>query len=364
MDGTRTRAQAGPALGYLFVFVPGLLLVAGREFGADWLVVAAIFVVFPLLRVVFADVPGSAPVWTEGWARVLHSLPRAYAIFLGALTAWVAWVLGHGQRPAGIEAVLFGISWWLVNSLATCVAHELLHRPECGDRALGRWLAALAGYPILGHEHLAHHAHPGDTARAEYARVGESLWRYVARRTPMAWIHAIEWDSAESARRANRWRPGGLKVAVAITLGTWAVFAAVGGGVGFVLYGAQIVGVHFLVQLITYLQHWGLGDDTLAEAVDKEYAWEDTCQLQAWLVMGLSLHQSHHLRPGLAYYRVAPMQTSPRPPMSYAWLMLVALVPGLWRIAMLPALDYWKRSPGRPLSPGRRLHCFGLYSKA
>jgi alkane 1-monooxygenase len=361
---TDARRQAYLALGYLSVFLPGLLLMVGHAWHADWLLIFAFFAIFPLLRVAFGDVPNAAPVWSERWAAFLHQLPGAYTLFFVALTAWVAWMLSREPQLAGLNAVLFGISWWLVNSLATCVSHELLHRREPTDRLLGRWLAAAAGYPILGQEHLSHHAHPGDIERAEYARADESVWRYALRRTTASWRHALEWDRGEAARQRGRWRLDGLEACVAITLGCWTLFSAVGGSTGFLLYLAQIVGVHFSIQVITYLQHWGLGDDAFPEAAIEQYSWEDTCQLQAWLVMGLSLHHAHHLRPSLAYYRLGPRATSPRPPAAYAWMMLIALVPALWRRAMTPALDYWKRNPNRPLSPGRRLHCFGHYSSA
>jgi alkane 1-monooxygenase len=353
--------QAYLALGYMLVFLPGVLLVAGRELGADWMVIAAFFVVLPLLRAAIGDVPDSPPIWSEAWAGFLHRLPRAYPHYLAAIAVWVGWTLSRPTRPAGLDLVFFGLSWWLVNSLATCVSHEMLHRPGRVDRTLGRWIAALAGYPILGQEHLAHHAHPGDTARAEYPRRDESVWSFSLRRARAAWGHAAEWDRGERARSSRAGRPDGLTTCVSITVAVWAVFTAVADATGFFTYLAQIVGVHFSVQVINYLQHWGLGDDRFGDSVIEQYSWEDRCQIQAWVVMGLSIHQAHHLAPSRPYYRVEPRSNSPRPPAGYAWMMLAALVPPLLRHVMTPALDYWRRNPERPISPGRRLHCFGAY---
>jgi hypothetical protein len=64
----------------------------------------------------------------------------------------------------------------------------------------------------------------------------------------------------------------------------------------------------------------------------------------------------------LPFYRLAMSPDSPRLPASYVVLMFASLVPPLWFSLMRPALAHWLLAPGEPVSAGRRLTCFGMYS--
>jgi alkane 1-monooxygenase len=363
------RKSIGPtafALGHLLVFYPGALLVLGRRWNADWLVVGGFFVGLSALRAVIGDLPTEAVDLSERTAQALEWLPKAYSAFFAALSAWMAMQWGAGAFGSGGNLVWFGVGCWLVASLATCPAHELAHRRSRRDRALGRALAAVAGYAPFGQEHLAHHANPGNTVRAEYPRRDHSLYAFIGARWMglKMWRAAWEWERGERIRKPG-WRPDSFGVACGLWLATWACFAWLGGWRGLVWYGVQSVGVHFSLHLIAYLQHWGLGDDAQPEAKTVQYAWEDTCLSQAWVTMGVSLHQAHHKAPSRPYYRLAAMKSSPRLPGSYAIMMVAALVPPLWRKLMVPALDYWQANPERPIAPGKSVFCLpGAYSAA
>jgi alkane 1-monooxygenase len=354
---SRSLRPALYSLGHLLVFGPGVLLVLGRLWRADWLVFGGFFVGLSALRAVIGDVPESTVDLSEGWARALDWLPRLYAVGFMGLSAWMATQLDDATLTGGALA-WFCVGCWLVASLATCPAHELGHRKARGDRALGRLLAAVAGYPILGHEHLAHHANPGSTARAEYPRRDQSLYGFIVARKLgyRMWRAAFAWDAGERARRPGL-RPDSLGVAIGAFIATWAAFGILGGWRGLVWFGVQAAGLHLTLHIITYLQHWGLGDDSLDEAQQIQFAWEETCLSQAWVTMGLSLHQAHHKSPSRPYYRLAPMRTSPRLPASYAIMMLIAFVPPLWRKMMQPALAYWIDNPARPIAPGTAVFC-------
>jgi alkane 1-monooxygenase len=140
-----------------------------------------------------------------------------------------------------------------------------------------------------------------------------------------------------------------------------AFFTLAAGWTGALVYAAVSIMVAFSMQLVTYLQHWGLGDDNLPDARRGDYAWESDCRFQAWVTMGLSLHQSHHHDGSQPYYRAALSADSPRSPAGYVLLMFASLVPPLWWRVMAPALSYWRAQPTKPLSSGRRLACVGFY---
>ena len=116
-----------------------------------------------------------------------------------------------------------------------------------------------------------------------------------------------------------------LRLATAITSATAALFALGAGWGGLALYLGVALGVWFGVQLINYIQHWGLGDDHLGRSALHGYGWEDDCRLQAWTTLSLSLHNAHHQRSRLPYYRVSLAPDSPRLPAGYGLLMVLCL---------------------------------------
>ena len=355
--------QLRMAAGYLAIFVMPALFAFGLWLERPYLAFGTVFLIFPLARSVFGGYRRRAPIiWREGMATCLDRLPLAYGFVLLCVVGFSVWMIEAGAAESPGNALGIGLSLWLTMLFATCPAHELIHRRDSRQACAGSLIAGLAGYPFLGYEHLAHHARFGDTARAEWPRLDESVWRFAARR-----IRRIADDTV--APGGVMWQrvqglPGNtaLRGATTLTLLTWTAFSWAGGLPGFMIYLGVIVGVTFGIQLITYLQHWGLGDDSLAEAKNRQFAWEDDCLFQAWMTLHLSFHQSHHQSPRLAYYRVGMAEDSPRPPAGYVLLMLICVIPALWQRLMLPARDRWLRQPGQALSSGRRLTCFAAYS--
>ncbi len=350
------------AAGYLAVFLMPALPAAGVWFEHPYLAFGIVMLLFPLARGVFGAYSERTPIqWNERVANALDRLPVIYGFVLLSTLLFVAWRLGNGAAASLANALGLALSLWMTLLFATCPAHELIHRRQKADVRVGSFVAGLAGYPWLGYEHLRHHARYGDTAGAEWPRLGESVWRFAARR-----IRRISHEVLASGK--DIWRPQSgvpantrIRAASATTIGTWAVFSWAGGWTGFLVYFSAIVGVTVGVQMITYLQHWGLGDDSLPDAGVRQFAWEDDCLFQAWVTLNISFHQSHHLATRLPYYRLTLTHNSPRQPAGYVILLVACMFPRLWRRMMLPALAQWKQHPNQAVSPGRRLTCFARY---
>ncbi|MEO8922990.1 MAG: fatty acid desaturase, partial [Caldimonas sp.] len=295
------------------------------------------------------------PEWTEGFATVLEGLPVACAAACLGATVYVVWALRRRSLGAGDLAWLGG-SLWAVWMFASCVGHELLHRRSELSRTMGRVLSGVIGYPLLEHEHRAHHVKGGNVEAAECPRLDESVWAFTARRSVRVFGTAWEGDVVAASRRGNR-LAGGLPVSIAATLVTAAAFGMAAGVKGLVLYALVALAVAWTMQVMAYVQHWGLGADSLSNAAVADLGWEDLCQLQGWLTLNLSYHQAHHHASAVPYYRRQPMQGSPRAPAGYGVLLFVSFVPPLWHALMRPALERWKRAPDAQRTAGRRLIC-------
>jgi alkane 1-monooxygenase len=349
------------ASGYLFVFAAPALLAAGVGTGQVGLAFFALFLLSPFLRILFGDAKHVQPEWRESIATGLEALPQLYVAAFAAGVGYVLWKL-HDTDFEGWQWPLLGMSLWTVFVFASCVAHELVHRRSEVSRVLGRLLSGAIGYPLLEHEHRAHHGATGDVDAAEWPRLDESLWRFTARRCVRVVQSAWEGNTVAAQRRGRK-AAGGLPLAFSALALTWLAFALAGGAAGATLYAAVAALLFWSMQAITYVQHWGLGHDSVPDARQVHYGWEDGCRLQMWLTLSISCHQAHHHKTTTPFYRQMLMPESPRMPAGYVILLFASMVPPVWRAVMLPALTRWKRSPSTQPTPGRRLLCYSRSPK-
>jgi fatty acid desaturase len=355
MSNSQTTMHGWAAAGYLSVFITPSLVVVGIESHKPLLALAAVMLLYPLLRLLFGEVGARNVDWPESVATALDKLPLVLAAVLIAVVVWMPWRLQQALPLHAAFMVSAGLSLWITLLLGTCAAHDLIHRRAHGQARMGRWLAAVSGYPLLPFEHLVHHRRPGDIARAEWAAATESVWTFAARRGRLI-LHAA-WQCARQHQGSATERAALLE-ACAITALTACMYTVALGWPGFLLYLCVAVGVGFGFQAITYLQHWGLGSDTHADENAPATAWEDSCRFQAWVTFNVSFHQAHHTQSQRPYYQLSLEQGAPRQPAGYVILLVLCMVPALWRKLMLPVLDAWRREPMAAPPAGRRLTCF------
>lgn len=348
-----SREQFYQAAGYSLMLAPPCLLIISAVIGPTWLAALALIVVAPFLRTIFGDA-GEAPVWREDYAMFLERLPL-YAVVLHACAlVSVLWACEQHVEAGGLVGL--GLSLWATLLFGACVGHELTHHRAQAVRVIGRVFTGMIGYPFLEYEHRAHHAAGGCASAAEWPRASESLWGYTMRRC--LHIASAAWAGHRHVVAARGAGPAlvGLPLATATTGATILAFYVAGGWSGVALYVAAQVGLGWSLQAITYIQHWGLGSDAF-EQPSGGHAWEDLCQFQAWLTLGISYHAAHHSKPTLPYYRLQANRGAPRQPAGYVILLFASMVPPVWRALMTPALERWKADPCRQRGAGRKLMC-------
>lgn len=346
--------QLTQAAGYLSILALPALLILGTATGFYWLAAVSLFGVSPLLRLLIGDAAPAAVEWRESLSKFLHFLPVIYAVLFLASIGYVAWTLHQLGELLGHQWLALGASLWATFLTATPPAHELLHRVEKTSQKLGRLVLGVAGYPILGHEHPGHHQ--SKITRGEWAYADENVYTYTVRQMRDIIRRTQERDQLLRSRVGDSFLRGELAEALLITFTTGVMFTIASGFPGLLLYVALIGLMLFGIQLMTYIQHWGLGGQ-IEDGNERVYGWEDGCRLQGWLTLNLSFHDAHHRNSTIPFYRLTLFEGSPRLPAGYVVLMIAALVPPLWRRLMEPALHHWMTNPHRPIAPNRRLIC-------
>lgn len=338
------------AVGFNAMLVPPLALAFGTASGFYAANFILLLVIAPLAHGAFGNAGKQQREWSEAASTWLHRLPAVAATAL--LIAILVVALGTRWDSDPGPLVAAGASLWAAFAIGSCLAHDLLHRSSRFSRSLGRIVAGAIGYPFLEHEHQSHHR------RSDWPLGAESLWAYTGRRLMTVIRQARERD-LDAAAWAGRKFAGGLPLSISAFLLTAIGFALAGGTPALLCYLGSSIVLAWTVQAMTYLQHWGLGDDTLQPTHSgRQWSWEDVCMLQAWLTVGLSLHQGHHDREGQSFYRYEPVPDAPQLPGGYVPMLLISMVPPLWFRVMSPALDRWKSDPMAPaLLSDRRLVC-------
>lgn len=343
--------------GYLLVLLPQLALVAGTSLGFAWLSVALFFVAMPIAREFIGnDLSPSNQNPSGLLSTYLQAIPRLYFVTWGLTLLWVIWILS--TRPMSIPGYVgFTLALWIVCSLNAAIAHELIHARSRFDRVLGQLLYASIGYVHFPEEHLNHHARTGHYYDSDAAVPGTSVYAYAARRFPrtfrLAWAHEAE------RLQGRSWLMSGMLYRVAIPVVLASIFYVYAGTLGLVIYLFQIIGAAFTVQVITYLQHWGLSEKETPALADYGFSWEDGCWMQACVTLNHAFHGQHHLSISRPYYELSLAKGGLQLPASYPVMFVIALFPNLFTTLMKSRLVDWLENYERREVLAHESDCIG-----
>lgn len=228
------------------------------------------------------------------------------------------------------------------------IAHELLHRKARGDRALAELLMTWVCYPHFCVEHIAgHHRYVGTVRDPATARRGESVYRFVLR--------SVFGSFSEFWKRERRrCRSAGVFVlslrnrrfryaaSVGLLAAVWVLVWGFG-ALGFWL--AQSVIAVCMLEIINYVEHYGLEREMLPSGqparVQAQHSWNSRARFSNWILFNLPLHADHHHSASKPYWELEARDGAPVFPAGYGTMLLLALVPPLWRKAMHPLLDQY-----------------------
>ncbi|WP_433130999.1 alkane 1-monooxygenase [Micromonospora sp. CA-240977] len=337
------------ALWPLALLVPALPFVgfavwrAGGGAWGWWLTPAVVFGLIPVIDLLLGDDRQNPPeeavprLSADGYYRWLTYLylPAQYAAVVLCAAVWTRDALSV-LDAAGLVATV-----GVVNGIAINTAHELGHKRERVERWLSKVALAPTGYGHFFVEHnRGHHVRVATREDPASSRLGESFWAF--------WPRTV-FGSLRSAWRleAGRFRIRGRSPwthrndvlnAWALTVLLYAALTvAFGPGVLPFLVLQAVVGFS-LLEVVNYLEHYGLARQRTAagryEKVDPRHSWNSDRVVTNVFLFQLQRHSDHHANPLRRYQTLRTFDTSPRLPAGYATMVVVALVPPLWRRVM------------------------------
>ena len=117
------------------------------------------------------------------------------------------------------------------------------------------------------------------------------------------------------------------------------------------VFAAQSVVAVIELELTDYIEHYGLvraRHEGSPEPISALHSWDTDSPLTNWYLFHLGRHADHHIHPGRCYQLLESLPDSPRLPAGYPAMLLVALVPPVWRRIMDRRVDAVSGS-GEPL---------------
>jgi alkane 1-monooxygenase len=339
-------------MGFLLSFlVPGFVIASvwmGPRIGYPnallWLPFAMAYVVVPTVDAVWYRMIwrrlrsrsfGSAAA-SSGWAvyyRVLPllSVPIQLVMLAAATSAFALSPLSGAGR--GLLALTTGI---FSAMFAITVAHELIHRRERLDRFLGAVLLSTVSFGTFKVVHLQiHHPYVGTDLDFATARRGQSIYSFWRQAFIGNFPGALRCERQRLARSGRSLWASDLLAWSTVTLLWLAIAFAWWGWAGGLFFLVQSIVAIMYLDVINYLQHYGLTRRLLPggrpEPVADHHSWAQGLLLDDLILLNLPRHSNHHVQPQLPFQLLSAAENAPRYPLPYGLMTLVVLVPALFR---------------------------------
>lgn len=335
-------------------FVPGTVFASWLMVHATglhvfwWLGPFLTFVVIPVMDYLVGE---SLDESTENELKSMESDPfyrRATDLYLPAQYAaliFACWLWAGGGRlemsAGGNIALMFTVG--IVGGVAINAAHELGHKREKAERRLSKLALTQTGYGHFFVEHnRGHHLRVATLEDPASSRLGEGLYRFILRSVAGGMRSAWNLERRRLARLGRS--PWSLRNEVVsgwlMTAGLYIGLAVWFGPIVLPWLAGQAIIGFCLLETVNFLEHYGLRRQRTAngryEPVRPAHSWNSDTLVANVFLFHLQRHSDHHANPRRRYQTLRPSEEAPQLPAGYGTMIVLALVPPLWRRVMDP----------------------------
>jgi alkane 1-monooxygenase len=341
-DGKRYAWLLGLLVPLLPFIAWGLVELTGV--GAFWFDgPVLVFVIFPLLDVIVGmdatNPPDSVLKWLEQdryyrWCTYVF-IPVQYAGLVFACWLWASGDLST------VDSIGLALTAGMVSGVAINTAHELGHKRASLERWLSKIALAQSGYGHFFIEHnRGHHVRVATPEDPASSRLGESFWEFLPRTVLGSVRSSWELEGVRLERLGARHLSlrNDILNAWLMTVGLYAVLTLVFGWVVLPYLLVQAVLGFTLLEVVNYLEHYGLlrdrREDGRYERTRPEHSWNSNNVASNVLLYHLQRHSDHHANPTRRYQALRHVEEAPQLPTGYAGMIVLATMPPLWRRVM------------------------------
>ncbi|WP_413231700.1 alkane 1-monooxygenase [Marinobacter sp.] len=266
------------------------------------------------------------------YSRIVKAfIPTQYAMtFLGA------WLASRKKTPMS-DRIGLALTVGAVNGIGINTAHELGHKSGKLNKLFAMAALAPTGYTHFVVEHnYGHHKNVATPEDPASSRMGESFWKFLPRTVVGSIKSAIEIEKARLARRGKGfWSPHNeLLQGWAMTAGFFGATTLATGTRGLTFLAAQAAYGASLLEVINYLEHYGLkrrqDENGKYERTQPEHSWNSNHIVTNLFLYQLQRHSDHHAHPTRSFQALRHFEEAPQLPSGYASMLLPAYLPNRW----------------------------------
>jgi alkane 1-monooxygenase len=261
----------------------------------------------------------------------------------------------------------------LVGGIGINTAHELGHKKPAVERWLSKVILAQTAYGHFQLEHnRGHHVKVSTPEDPASARLGEHFYEFLPRTVLGSLRSALRLEREREERLGHRfWSPRNE------VLNAWVMTVVLFGGLvawfGWAVVpwlAVQAVLGFSLLEVVNYIEHYGLlrqrREDGSYERCRPEHSWNASNVASNLILFQLQRHSDHHAYPARRYQVLRHFDDVPQLPTGYAGMIVVALVPPLWRAMMdRRVVEFYDGDVTRAnLHPRRRAALLARYAPA
>lgn len=254
-------------------------------------------------------------------------------------------------------SVFEAISLMLVQGIITgavgiTFAHELMHQKTKFERFLSDLLLGMAMYGHFRTEHIfVHHRYVGTNKDAVTARFNENIYFFILRVVPQCLISAWKVEKNKLTKKGKN--VFNLSNPFYVYFASGFLFLSlsfvIGGLWGVLLFSIQAVVAVLHLEVVNYIEHYGLSrkkiDNEKYEPTKPFHSWNANHAASNLLLINLQKHSDHHVKPNKKYplLNAFDSMSAPQLPFGYPIMVVLSLLPFLWRKIMNPKVLKWRQ---------------------
>jgi alkane 1-monooxygenase len=305
-----------------------------------WYLPWIIFSVVPLLDLLIpVDLSYPDDEKDPSLHSIAYKIPLWGIAFVGTLAVYVGCARVVAAEISFLQYVQLAFSIGLATgALGITVAHELVHKPNRFDKAVGTYILVLTSYMHFVREHVhGHHVKVSTPDDPASAAKGQSFYHFYFQSVIGSWKSSWEME-CDDLRKDNKpiWSihnkmlwylaiPFCLAVSLAIWFNSYKAF---------VFFYVQAWVGFSLLEITNYIEHYGLSRERTAnetyEPVKPTHSWNAPHSITNFLLFRLQRHSDHHAYALRPYQLLRNFVDSPYLPTGYAGMVVLALFPPLY----------------------------------
>ena len=186
---------------------------------------------------------------------------------------------------------------------ATVPAHELIHHTRLPvSKELGRWLLALSLNHAFYVEHLyGHHKNVALSVDPVSSKINQPFYCYLIPSVVGQVVEAWQLQRQIAQRHGTPWWAQSLFHSVMRALVVLLMVWLVGGIAALTLYLCCVLFAKVLLELINYIQHYGL-ERQPEQSVENKHSWNSNHCISSWFLFNLTRHSQHHMSASRPYW--------------------------------------------------------------